>query len=116
MTTRRAFLWGSCALAVLAKFGFIVNARAQSRVPDAELAQPSPLGDVVMGSPDAPVTVIEYASMTCPHCAHFSTETFPKVKEKYIDTGKVRYIMREFPLNQPAVGLVNEPEPESRCR
>ncbi|MBV8746234.1 MAG: DsbA family protein [Xanthobacteraceae bacterium] len=104
MTTRRAFLWGSCALAVLAKLGFVVNARAQSQVPNAELAQPSPLGDVVLGSPDAPVTIIEYASMTCPHCAQFQAKTFPKLKERYIDTGKVRYIFREFPLDPLAAG------------
>jgi protein-disulfide isomerase len=104
VTTRRAFLWASCALAVLAKFGFVVNAGAQSRVPDADLAQPSPLGDVVMGSPDAPVTIIEYASMTCPHCAQFQAKTFPKLKERYIDTGKVRYIFREFPLDPLAAG------------
>jgi len=89
---------------VLAKLGFVVNARAQSRVPDAELLQPSPLGDAVMGSPDAPVTIIEYASMTCPHCAQFQAKTFPKLKERYIDTGKVRYIFREFPLDPLAAG------------
>ena len=104
MTTRRAFLWGSCALALLAKFGFVLNARAQSQVPNADLAQPSPLGDIVLGSPDAPVTIIEYASMTCPHCAQFQAKTFPKLKERYIDTGKVRYIFREFPLDPLAAG------------
>jgi protein-disulfide isomerase len=104
VTTRRAFLLGSCALAVLAKFGFVINARAQSQVPNAELAQPSPLGDVVLGSPDAPVTIVEYASMTCPHCAQFQAKTFPKLKERYIDTGKVRYIFREFPLDPLAAG------------
>jgi protein-disulfide isomerase len=104
VTTRRAFLWGSCALALLAKFGFILNARAQSQVPNADLAQPSPLGDIVLGSPDAPVTIIEYASMTCPHCAQFQAKTFPKLKERYIDTGKVRYIFREFPLDPLAAG------------
>jgi protein-disulfide isomerase len=64
-----------------------------------ELEAKGPLDDIVMGSPTAPVTMIEYASMTCPHCAHFAVETFPKLKEKYIDTGKVKYIMREYPLD-----------------
>jgi protein-disulfide isomerase len=64
-----------------------------------ELEAKGPLDDVVMGSPTAPVTMIEYASMTCPHCAHFAAEIFPKLKEKYIDTGKVKYIMREYPLD-----------------
>ena len=58
-----------------------------------------PDGDIVLGSDKAPVTVIEYASMTCPHCAHFSTTTFPELQKRYIDTGKVRFIFREFPLD-----------------
>jgi protein-disulfide isomerase len=65
----------------------------------ADLAQPGPAGDVVLGSDKAPVTVIEYASMTCPHCAHFSETTFPELQKRYIDTGKVRFIFREFPLD-----------------
>ena len=65
----------------------------------AELAKPGPDGDVALGSDSAPVTIIEYASMTCPHCAHFSETTFPELKKRYIDTGKVRYVMREFPLD-----------------
>jgi protein-disulfide isomerase len=52
-----------------------------------------------MGPENAPVTIIEYASMTCPHCAAFENTVFPKLKEKYIDTGKVRFILREFPLD-----------------
>jgi protein-disulfide isomerase len=68
----------------------------------AELAKPGPDGDVVMGSDKAPVTVIEYASMTCPHCAHFSETTFPALKQRYIDTGKVRFIFREFPFDKVA--------------
>lgn len=58
--------------------------------------------DIVLGDPDAPVTVIEYASMTCPHCAKFHADTLPKLKTKYIDTGKVKYIMRAFPLDNLA--------------
>jgi protein-disulfide isomerase len=71
-------------------------------VPVADLMQPSPLGEMSMGDEKAPITVIEYASMTCPHCAHFSEATFPELKKRYIDTGKVRFIFREFPLDQLA--------------
>lgn len=58
--------------------------------------------DIILGDPDAPVTVIEYASMTCPHCAAFHTETLPELKEQYVDTGKVKFIMRAFPLDNLA--------------
>jgi protein-disulfide isomerase len=54
-------------------------------------------GDMVLGSADARVTVIEYASLTCAACAAFHTRDFPRLKADYIDTGKVRYILREFP-------------------
>ena len=64
-----------------------------------DLAVEGPLGDVFIGAPDAKVTIIEYASMTCSHCANFSTKIFPLVKEKYIDTGKVRFTLREFPFD-----------------
>lgn len=58
------------------------------------------LGDVVLGDPDAPLTVIEYASYTCPHCGSFAVHTFPKVKEQYVDTGKVKFILREVYFDQ----------------
>jgi protein-disulfide isomerase len=66
--------------------------------------QPGPLGEKSMGQPNAPVTIIEYASMTCTHCANFHVTTYPTLKSKYIDTGKVRYILREFPLDPLAAG------------
>ena len=103
--TRRQFF---PATAIFAFFGiagsvltrFVGPARAESTEPDpAELAKPGPDGDIVLGSEKAPVTIVEYASMTCPHCAHFSTTTFPELEKRYIDTGKVRFIFREFPLD-----------------
>ncbi|MBB3773184.1 protein-disulfide isomerase [Angulomicrobium tetraedrale] len=80
------------------KMSFIGAAEAQT-VDAAKLLEPGALPDQVLGKADAPVTIIEYASMTCGHCAHFHATTFPVLKEKYIDTGKVRFILREFPLD-----------------
>ncbi|MCA0424118.1 MAG: DsbA family protein [Proteobacteria bacterium] len=75
------------------------NPALEPTVNVAELMKPGDLKDEVLGKADAPVTIVEYASMTCGHCANFHTETFGHLKEKYIDTGKVRYIFREFPLD-----------------
>lgn len=66
------------------------------------LEKPGPLGDRTMGDPDAPVTVIEYASLTCPYCRRFHAEVFPKFKRNFIDTGKVHFIFREFPIGRAA--------------
>ncbi len=63
------------------------------------VAKPPSLPDMALGSGKAPVTVVEYASMTCPHCAAFEENVFPVLKSKYIDTGKVRFVFREFPLD-----------------
>lgn len=67
-----------------------------------QLMEPQALPDMVLGDPNAPVTIVEYASMTCPHCAHFHETTLPVLKEKYIDTGKVKLILREFPFDPRA--------------
>ncbi|HYG86054.1 MAG TPA: DsbA family protein [Azospirillum sp.] len=61
------------------------------------------LSDRVLGDPKAPVTIIEYSSLTCPHCARFHTETLPKIKQTYIDTGKAKLIFRDFPFDQWAL-------------
>lgn len=68
----------------------------------AELMKQGTLEDIVLGNADAKVTIVEYMSLTCPHCAAFHKETFPKLREKYIDTGKVNFVLREFPLDQVA--------------
>jgi protein-disulfide isomerase len=93
----------------------ITPAKAQTAPPDeaakllnqvADLLKPRP-EDVVLGSEKAPVTIVEYASMTCPHCAHFSETTFKELKRRYIDTGKVLFIFREFAFDpQGAAGFM----------
>jgi protein-disulfide isomerase len=70
---------------------------------DKLLAAASPLGDRVLGQADAPLVMVEYASATCPHCAEFHASVLPLIKAEYIDTGKLRFIFREFPLDQAAL-------------
>lgn len=60
--------------------------------------------EFVTGDPKAKVTVIEYASLTCPHCAHFATEDYPRIKKEYIDTGKIKFVYRDFPLDGLGMG------------
>jgi protein-disulfide isomerase len=74
---------------------------AQS-VDAAKLLEPGVLPDKVLGDENAPVAVVEYASMTCGHCANFHKEAYPHLKSEYIETGKVRFIFREFPLDPVA--------------
>ncbi|AXC48512.1 DsbA family protein [Paracoccus suum] len=82
---------------------------ADAKAADATPAEPTPgpapklLDDIVLGQPDAPLTIIEYASFTCSHCADFAKENFPTLKSEYIDTGKVRFIQRDVYFD--AVGL-----------
>jgi protein-disulfide isomerase len=99
--TRRAFtaaltLTGLAALAGFSPLRLIAEAMAQSA---ADVAKPVSLPDMALGPANATVTITEYASMTCPHCAAFNENVFPKIKSEYIDSGKVRYVFREFPLD-----------------
>src|SRR6478736_1103405 len=64
-----------------------------------DVAKPVSLPDMALGPANAPVTIPEYASMTCPHCAAFTEKVFPKIKSEYIDTNKIRFVFREFPLD-----------------
>jgi protein-disulfide isomerase len=108
---RTMLILGAVALALLVAVGIYYLrggfTPSATRVADkdkvdpsvAALLAPGPLPEMTLGSENAPNLIVEYASMTCPHCAQFQTEVFPQVKTKYIDTGKVRYIFREFPLD-----------------
>jgi protein-disulfide isomerase len=78
------------------------QAKGPSEVPVEELMKPVGLPDLALGPVDAKVTIVEYASMTCGHCAHFTTDVWPKLKEKYVTSNKVRYVFREFPLDNLA--------------
>jgi protein-disulfide isomerase len=90
------------ALGVAATLPVSAQQKGPTEVPVEELMKPVGLPDVAMGPADAKVTIVEYASMTCGHCAHFTKEIWPEIKKKYVDTGKVRYIFREFPLDNLA--------------
>jgi protein-disulfide isomerase len=111
--TRRNVLLGTAGLAVLVAIGAIGTkggwfglsaAGAGDALSAEELMKPGPLGEMAEGNVEAPVTIIEYASMTCSHCAAFATNVYPELKKRYIDTGKVRFIVREFPLD-PVVAV-----------
>lgn len=98
--TRRAFtaalsLTGLAAFVGFSPLSLIADAMAQG----ADVAKPQSLPDMALGPANAPVTITEYASMTCPHCADFNEKVFPKIKSEYLDTNKIRYVFREFPLD-----------------
>jgi protein-disulfide isomerase len=68
-------------------------------VPVDQLMSIGPLPDIAQGSASAPITIVEYASMTCSHCAAFHDTTWPELKSKYIDSGRAKFVLREFPLD-----------------
>jgi len=88
---RRQWLGGAAALTVLAALPH-----------GAALAQ-TIVKERLLGDPDAPVTIIEYSSLTCPHCAAFHTNTLPAIKERFIETGQAKLVYRDFPLDQNAL-------------
>ncbi|MCV6545905.1 MAG: DsbA family protein [Cohaesibacter sp.] len=104
--SRREFLASASALAVglTALTSMPVSAVAADKVDMEEVLKEGALPDKVQGSADAPVTMVEYSSLTCPHCAAFHNGAYKELKTKYIDSGKIRYITREFPLDPLAAG------------
>jgi protein-disulfide isomerase len=100
--TRRAVTaalsWtGVAALIGLSPFRLITDVWATGTTDN--VAEPVSLPEIALGPADAAVTMTEYASITCPHCAAFNENVFPKIKAAYIDTGKIRYVFHEFPLD-----------------
>ncbi len=101
-------LLGAGGLSTLAAAAWFANDGffqpvSEARAEDlSTLMEPGPMGDKALGKEDAPVTIIEYASMTCGHCKNFHEKTLPEIKKNYIETGKVRLIFREFPFDPRA--------------
>ncbi|HJU17038.1 MAG TPA: DsbA family protein [Stellaceae bacterium] len=95
-------------------FAAVMASLALSAVPSLPQAAPASAanqqailaphkGDRILGNPKAPITIIEYASMSCPHCAHFDQEVLPQLEKTWIDTGKAKLILRDFPLDESAL-------------
>lgn len=87
----------------LALFAPVLLGGAKALAQQAPAAADPRLQEMALGKADAPITIVEYASLTCPHCAAFHADVLPMVKKDYIDTGKVRFIFRDFPLDQLAL-------------
>ncbi|MCB1473306.1 MAG: thioredoxin domain-containing protein, partial [Rhodobiaceae bacterium] len=96
MDRRNLIIGGVAVAAAAVAGGYYLTRKPDTGAPGVadglpgQLAVAGPLGDMVMGKDDAPVTIYEYASMTCGHCAHFHKDTLPELKKEYIDTGKVK--------------------------
>ena len=95
----RRFMKTLAAALLCAVVGAGVSATARAQAIDV----PAALADRVLGNPDAPVTIIDYSSLTCPHCAEFHNTTLPQIKKEYLDTGKAKLIFRDFPFDQWAL-------------
>ncbi|HTV88961.1 MAG TPA: DsbA family protein [Stellaceae bacterium] len=99
-------IWFALLVALLVGAG--LPAAAQAPAPKIDAAKAANLlavtpQDRILGNPKAPITIIEYASLSCPHCAHFENDVLPDVQKKWIDTGKARLIMRDYPLDREAL-------------
>jgi protein-disulfide isomerase len=92
------------APAIAAAFAVLMaTSNAEGQTATSAAAADAPLPEMSIGKADAPITIIEYSSLSCPHCAAFHRDILPSLKSEYIDTGKARYVVREFPLNESAL-------------
>ncbi|MGO9172472.1 MAG: DsbA family protein [Rhodomicrobium sp.] len=106
MFRNRSFAILASGAMLIAFLAFAFNFSSLSRAEEPQAPAPaaeSPLPDMSIGKADAPVTIVEYSSLSCPHCAAFHKDVFPALKSEYMDTGKARYVAREFPLNDAAL-------------
>ncbi|WP_363349847.1 DsbA family protein [Methylocystis echinoides] len=99
ITRRRLIAVAAGGALALALTPAMAEKAGSGSVSTTELMAPNALPDIVEGDANAPVTIVEYASMTCSHCAAFHRDVYPTLKKNYIDTGKVKFILREFPLD-----------------
>ena len=83
--------------------GLVEAATPQPQLADAQAGLSVGKDDRILGNPDAPITIVEYASLTCPHCAHFANDVLPELKKKWIDSGKAKLVLRDYPLDEPAL-------------
>jgi protein-disulfide isomerase len=113
LTRRNLLLAGAILCTAGVIWSYFSNTRTQvsrrsamqpvKSLPIEDILKPGALPDIALGAADAPVTIVEYASMTCPACASFHNQILPALKEKYIDTGKVRLVFREYPTDDLAI-------------
>jgi protein-disulfide isomerase len=83
--------------------GLVEAATPQPQLADAQAGLSVGKDDRTLGNADAPITIVEYASLTCPHCAHFANDVLPELKKKWIDSGKAKLVLRDYPLDEPAL-------------
>lgn len=92
-----------CLLILLILASAAASAESAKTSPDAAKALTVQPEDRILGKPDAPITIIEYESLTCPHCAKFAVNVLPKLREKWIENGKAKLVMRDYPLDERAM-------------
>ena len=107
LLTQQQMIWGGAALGalvlIIAGWFLLSSTSSQTLTGSGGTSVVVTAKDRTLGNPKAPIVMVEYASLTCSHCARFGTDVFPKLQKKYIDTGKVYYIYRDFPLDRIAL-------------